>query len=166
MRIDAIRAAALKAVIEDDLNSIHHMNQRLRSLPQPISEERALAFAALQLHNLYNALENSFSQISRTFENHITDPAHWHQELLGKVFLDIPPVRPAVLPAPLKPLLKDLCGFRHFLRHGYDYELDAGRVNPLCQAWLKDGPQVVAALQRFAHALAAVAEGSAGQQPA
>ena len=161
MRIDPPTAAALKAVIESDLASITQLTASLRSLaglsdPQPA--ERDVIAAGYYLHNIYNALENTFDQVSRTFENHVKDHTRWHQELLHKMFLDMQPVRPAVLPLESKPLLDDLRGFRHRFRHSYDYPLDASRVATLAQAWLDHAASVCDALRSLARQLAEVAD--------
>src|SRR5947209_2253015 len=114
MKPDAAKLAALSAVIAHDVDTIVRLDVQLRELaaalgkPQPLF--RDLAAVAYVLHNLYNALENSFEQISRTFENHVTAPVQWHKELLGKMFLEIPAIRPAVLPEDLRSFLSDLRG--------------------------------------------------------
>lgn len=124
---------------------------------EALSEVETIA-AAYHLHNIYNALENTFDQISRTFENHVKDLSRWHQELLAKMFLDVPPVRPAVLPPGIRPLLSDLCGFRHIFRHSYDYTLDTAKLIALRTCWQAKGPDVIAALKSFAETLPSEAE--------
>jgi hypothetical protein len=157
MKIDATSAVALRAVLEADLASIAQLTESLRGLGNgPLGEPEAIA-AGYYLHNLYNALENSFDQISRTFENHVKDLSRWHQELLHKMFLDMPPLRPAVLPSGAKPLLDDLRGFRHRFRHSYDYPLDAAKVAALARRWIQEGPPVCASLRGFAAGLAGAA---------
>jgi small-conductance mechanosensitive channel len=163
MKIDASSAAALRAVIENDLQSIDRLTASLRTLPETsapqCSEPDAIA-AGYYLHNIYNALENSFDQISRSFENHIKDLSRWHQELLHKMFLDMNPVRPAVLPAQLKPVLDELRGFRHRFRHSYDYPLDTTRIAALNRLWLKHLDAITNALRLFSDQLAQVANDS------
>ena len=163
MKIDAHSAAALRAVIENDLQSIDRLTASLRTLPEPsepqCSEPDAIA-AGYYLHNIYNALENSFGQISRSFENHIKDLSRWHQELLHKMFLDMNPVRPAVLPSQLKPVLDDLRGFRHRFRHSYDYPLDATRIAALNRLWLQHAGTITNALRMFSDQLAEIANDS------
>ena len=161
MRIDPPAAAALKAVIESDLAAISQLTASLRSqagLSDPQPAERDVIAAGYYLHNIYNALENTFDQVSRTFENHVKDHTRWHQELLHKMFLDMQPVRPAVLPLESKPLLDDLRGFRHRFRHSYDYPLDAVRIVALTRTWLDHGTPVCDALRALAGKLAGVAE--------
>lgn len=157
MRIEPTDAAALRAVILRDLEAIERIEEHAASLMgAAASMSRAqvdsLGFA---LHNLYNALENSFTQISLSFENHVKDRVRWHRELLDKMFLAIPPVRPAVLPEAVRPLLADLLAFRHLFRHGYDLSLDQEKVVALFTRWDKDGRgQARQALDAFCALLA------------
>lgn len=146
---DARARAALAAVIERDLEAIGHLSTALVDLPADAGYQPCVA-VAYALHNLYCALENSFEQISRTFENHVVDREQWHRELMLKMLLDIPGVRPAVLPEALRPLLNELRSFRHLFRHSYDFQLDPQRLNNLTRAWHAGGPAVTSALRAFA----------------
>jgi len=153
MKVDPASAVALRAVIEANVASMMRLTELLRDLGTGPFGERDTIAAGYYLHNLYNALEESFDQISRTFENHVKDLSRWHEELLLKMFLDMSPLRPAVLTPSAKPLLDELRGFRHRFRHSYDYPLDAGRVCELAQRWLREGSTVGDALRRFAQRL-------------
>ena len=115
----------------------------------PVPAFRDLAAIAYILHNIYGAVENIFEQVSRTFENHVTDPAQWHRELLTKMFLEIPKVRPAVLPSDLRNFLNDLRGFRHVFRHAYEFELDAEKLKLLVRDWNEARTSLVSAVSRF-----------------
>ena len=53
------------------------------------------------------------------------------------MFLEIPKIRPAVLPADLRGFLNDLRGFRHAFRHTYEFELDVEKVALLVRNWNK-----------------------------
>ena len=159
MKPDTAQLASLAAVITETIAAIERLNVQLLeftvSLAVPKPEFRNLAAAAYLLHNVYCALENALEQISRTFENHVTDPAQWHRELLAKMFLEIPTVRPAVLPADLRGFLNDLCGFRHLFRHAYDFQLDPEKLNVLARDWAGARLEVLAALTRFRDSLIA-----------
>jgi len=150
VKIEPTAALALKAVIENDLRLIEEMNPRLDGFAGPEVNERDLATVGYGLHNLYNALENSFDQISRTFENHIVDTARWHRELLAKMFLDIPTVRAAVLSGAGRSLLHEMLRFRHLFRHGYDFELDAAKLHALLTRWQRGREGVTNDLRIFA----------------
>jgi len=136
---------------------MRRMDAELASLLPALAPDRGSfrdwAAAGYLLHNLYNALENSCDQISRTFENHVVDTARWHRELLDKMFLDIPGVRPAVFTEALRLLLHDLRGFRHIFRHSYDFSLDSTRLARLAADWNLGKTQLFAALQAFSDSL-------------
>ncbi len=91
MKIDPSEARSLIAVIEDNLAVLQERNRELDALAQKPWTENDLIVVGYHLHNLYSAIENSFDQISRTFENHVVDQAHWHRELMSKMFLDLSP---------------------------------------------------------------------------
>ncbi len=157
MQIDSASARALQAIVEYDIAAVRRLAARLEAVDPRQWSRQEQESAAYQLHNTYNALENSFLQVSRTFENHITQPERWHRELLEKMFLDLEPLRPALLPAASRPLLRDLLAFRHLFRHAYESELDAGKLERLLTAWRGGWPAVLAALESFAKMLAQTA---------
>jgi len=162
--------AALSAVVDHDLAALRKMDELLerssQSLQSDACEYRDLAATAYLLHNIYNAVENSFQQISRTFENHVVDRAQWHRELLDKMFLAIPAVRPCVLPESLRRLLNDLRGFRHLFRHSYDFELDRQRLRQLVQDWRLGKAALFDALTAFhRHLLVQAGIGEEGSRP-
>jgi hypothetical protein len=146
---DARAHAALAAVIDHDLRAISRLEAALVELP-PDAGYGACAGVAYGLHNLYSALENCFDQISRTFENHVVDREQWHRELMLKMFLAIPGIRPPVLTEEVRPLLNELRSFRHMFRHSYDFQLDPVRLNALTGSWRAGGPAVATALRAFA----------------
>jgi len=153
MKPDPPQLATLSAMITRNLEAIERLNEELTplvtGLDVPTPAFRDVAAIAYVLHNIYGALENVFEQVSRTFENHITDPAQWHRELLTKMFLDIPKVRPAVLPPSLRGFLNDLRGFRHIFRHAYEFELDAEKLKLLVRDWNESRTPLLLALSSF-----------------
>jgi hypothetical protein len=157
MRPDHAQLAALSAMIKRDIEAIGRLNEELASLEAGLNTSepsfRDVAAAAYVLHNIYGALENVFEQVSRTFENHITDRAQWHRELLTKMFLEIPGVRPALLPPALRGSLNDLRGFRHVFRHAYEFELDPAKVSMAVQNWNKARASLNSALTTFCERL-------------
>src|SRR5262245_4145849 len=153
MRPETPQLATLSAMIARDLEAIERLHSEFKPLEPSLNEAapayRDMAAIAYTLHNIYGALENMFEQISRTFENHVTDPAQWHRELLSKMFLEIPTVRPAVLPASLRAFLNDLRGFRHVFRHAYEFELDAEKLRLLVRERTESRATLSAALSDF-----------------
>lgn len=153
MKISPGEAAALAAVLHRDLEAIAALEAHADSLPGAGLTRAQLDSLGFTLHNLYNALENSFTQISLSFENHVKDQSRWHRELLEKMLLDVPPLRPSVLPPGSRALLADLLGFRHLFRHAYDYALDEQKTLALWRKWKMEGAAVKESLHAFANAL-------------
>ena len=98
--------------------------------PSKRAETTHLAYL---LHNLYCSLENLFQEVAKTFENKVEDPAKYHRELLKRMYMDIPGIRPKLLSHESYRILDELRGFRHIFRHAYDYELDPERIDNLKQ---------------------------------
>jgi hypothetical protein len=160
MKPDHATAATLSAVIENDIRAIESMTRRLGEIADSMNPESftELAGAAYLLHNIYNALENTFEQISRSFENHVKDVSKWHKELLGKMFLDIPGIRPAVFPQELRSILNELRGFRHIFRHSYDFEIDPRKLQIVIEDFSAKQEKLVMALSAFKRWLLCEAE--------
>ncbi|GFP23827.1 hypothetical protein HKBW3S09_01292, partial [Candidatus Hakubella thermalkaliphila] len=57
----------------------------------------------------------------------------YHRELLKRMQLDVPGIRPRLLSKESYLILDELRGFRHIFRHSYDYELAPDRVKSLKQ---------------------------------
>ena len=69
------------------------------------------------------------------------------------MFLDLAPLRPAVLMNESRPLLGDLLGFRHLFRHAYEFMLDEVKTLTLWRRWLAEGAAVKDALAHFSSLL-------------
>ena len=79
---------------------------------------------ALQLHNLYSAVEGLFEIVAGACENHVDTDAGYHTSLLRRMSVAVPGVRPATVSAEALPLLDNLRRFRHVVRHAYSAEID------------------------------------------
>jgi hypothetical protein len=99
--------------------------------------------------SLAAVIRQDLTAIARTFENHMVDTGRWHRELMLKMFLEIPGLRPAVLHETSRSLLSELRSFRHVFRHSYDYQLDVEKLNRLVEQWQQGGSEVIQALTRF-----------------
>lgn len=153
MKLDVGTAASLSAILAYDLKMIRKWRQEIEILDQSTNwdqpDARDLITQAYHLHNSYNALENSFEQISRAFENHVEDSPHWHKTLLNKMFLEMQNLRPSVLSENCRSALHDLRGFRHVFRHSYGIEFDKNKIHNLVCKWLQDSEIVISNLSDF-----------------
>jgi hypothetical protein len=122
-------------------------------------DEGLLARAAVALHHAYGAVEAALARIARTFG---TQPSgtNWHRSLLETMALEVPGVRPAVVSQEALPDLRELLGFRHFFRHAYQVQLDAGRLVLLRERAMRAKPLVDAIFQRLDSWLARLSAGT------
>lgn len=92
------------------------------------SDEMDLLALGSALHNLYNAFEGYFFRVAKFFENNI-DKQSWHRDLLDRMALEIPGVRPAIITnREMLERLDELRRFRHVFRNLYKTKLHPGKV--------------------------------------
>ncbi len=80
----------------------------------------------------------------------------WHADLVSQMQVDLPGVRPAVLPPDVATDLYELRRFRHFFRNAYVLGLDPERVHATAQRALRVHPMLIAGLARLVHHVDAV----------
>lgn len=153
MKIEPNAALTLAAFIRSALAAIERIETNVSQLNLQNPSAAEVDSLGYSLHNIYSAVENCFTQISLSFENHVRDRIRWHRELLEKMFLDISPLRPAVLPEQLHSLLGDLLGFRHMFRNAYELRLDKTKTLALWNRWLTENDFLKQSLTLFADQL-------------
>ncbi len=120
-------------------NQMELMERMLKEIKVTQSSDREkTSHLGYLLHNLYCAMEDLFQEIAKTFENRIEDLSKYHRELLKRMQLNMPGIRPRLLSKESYLILDELRGFRHIFRHSYDYELAPDRVKDLKQKILTD----------------------------
>jgi hypothetical protein len=107
-------------------DAFEQASQRLQG-----DEVRDLEAASFQLVRCYNALEQAALRVAKAFENNIDDDAGWHAEVMRRLTLDLPEIRPAVFLEADLAQLRELRGFRHMIVHAYDLVLDHVRMKAL-----------------------------------
>ena len=114
--------------LEGDLNElgrVEELNTRAWERIQAGAND-PLDWAALgyTLHSMYGIIENYFLRISKFFENRL--PSHrWHKELVDKMALTIPEIRPAFFEKPEERWrVVEMLKFRHRFRNMYGENLD------------------------------------------
>lgn len=153
IRIARNEALTLAAFIRSDLEAIARIENHVSQFDLDNLSPAELDSLGYAMHNIYNALENCFEQISRGFENHVSEKDRWHRELLEKMFLEIKSLRPAVLPDQASSVLGEMLGFRHLFRHGYDFKLDRAKTVALWNRWSDENSSVKQSLNKFADEL-------------
>lgn len=80
------------------------------------------------LHSIYNAIEGYFLRVAKFFENNVDQQA-WHRDLLDRMTLEIPAVRPSlVTDRGTAERIDELRRFRHLFRNLYKTRLNAAKL--------------------------------------
>ncbi len=110
------------------LDAMHHLVEE--DLPRIGRTTTASVAAAGLLENYYTAIETVFVRVSQSFGNSL-DRERWHSDLLHRMTLMVPDVRPAVISAETCNMLDELMRFRHFKRYYFQLDYDWNRLDYL-----------------------------------
>lgn len=146
--MDELALRVLAAEISADLQVIQ-ATAGLAKERFDLGSDAALEAAAYQLSRCYNALEQMAARIAKGFENQISDRTGWHVELMRRLSMAIPGIRPALFPPEMRADLQELRGFRHVFHHAYDLVLDSGRLILLLDAANRVANALPGAVQQF-----------------
>ncbi len=123
------RIAILLGYLNNQRSTISGIFDKLKSI-NPLDEHKIIHSAYL-LHNLYNAYEDLFQEISVCFENNIERSSGYHKNILLRMKISIPGIRPAILSEESYNLMSELLGFRHVFRHAYNYNIEPVKLQDL-----------------------------------
>jgi hypothetical protein len=124
------RLALLRAELERDLGEVTRQLDRA-TLHDPAASGPNAAWVALALDHAYSAFETLLVRLERALDLPPRTGERWHLELLEASALDVPDLRPAVVPRQALGDWLELLKFRHFLRHAYAADLDPQRLADL-----------------------------------
>ncbi len=108
----------------------------------------AAVVVADALSRYYTAAETVFFRIASFFENSL-EGKRWHADLLDRMAIAIPGVRPAVLTSPTQAALRELMRFRHFSRYYVELDYDWDRLDFLLKKFRALQGSLVEELNRF-----------------
>lgn len=126
--MDSIGLITLRAEIDDDLRVV---SEAVRMAQERFNQggEMGMESASYQLVRFFNVVEQLGLRVAKAFENHIDDDRGWHSQLVHRLGLDVPGIRPALYSPEVVTALHDVRGFRHVVTHAYDLELDPDRIS-------------------------------------
>ena len=107
------------------------------------------------LESAYTAMETRFVRVSQAFQNHLATE-RWHADLLDKMALEIPGVRPRVIAPQTHARLRELMRFRHFTRYYFELEYDWRKIDLLVLLFREAVPMLERDLGEFAAKLRTV----------
>jgi transcriptional regulator of heat shock response len=103
----------------------------------------------MRVQQLYTAHEDLFKQIAKSFENYIDVMSNFHKELLTRMSIEVPKLRPSVLSQQSLILLDKIRAFRHFVRHAYDCELQESELRLIQEKLKNEYARVESDLEKF-----------------
>jgi len=98
--------------------------------------------------DFYTCVETFLFRVSQEFENNLKKE-QWHKDLLQKMSLQIPNIRPALLSKTTSQLLSELLQFRHFRRYYFDFDYDWEKLELIEKKYLKAHPLLKEDIQNF-----------------
>jgi hypothetical protein len=107
----------------------------------------------------YTCLETAFVRVARFFENSL-DTAKWHSDLLERMIIDIPEVRPRMLTDEAYTLLLEFMRFRHFRRYYFQFDYDRDKMAFLEKKFRQVVPLVKSALNGYVEKLDKLGHGA------
>lgn len=161
------RLARLRREIDVDLAALEARSAEVTLLLQQWRDagglpRAELVLVAVNLHGWYTALETLLERIARLLDDDVPTGPTWHSDLIEQMEVDVPGVRPSVVPLDADADVHELRKFRHFFRNAYLLELDPARIREHADRLVRVHQLVqpaVAALRAHVDAMLTVAAG-------
>ena len=159
-----VRLTRLSKELDADMAALDARGREVGELTQAWATAGGLArpelvLLAVNLHGWYTALETALERVARLLDQTVPAGNTWHVDLLAQMQVEIPGLRPSVVPAATIPELHELRKFRHFFRNAYVLDLDPALVRARAESLLRIRQPVVDGLSRLrAHMAKAIAE--------
>lgn len=128
--MDLVGLTVLLKEIEADCAVIQSASRKA-ALRLTETTDGRLEACAFELARLYNIFEKILERVCTGFENHFEKKGDYHERLLQRLALELPGIRPAFIPKEFVHSVRELKGFRHFVRHAYDIEFREDRLREL-----------------------------------
>ncbi len=104
------------------------IEKTLATIPQePLSQlsKLELAGVAVLLNNFYNGVENILKQVFKKLSLKLPEGPAWHQDLINSS------VNENIISEALAEEISEYMGFRHFVAHGYVFNLNTEKLQEL-----------------------------------
>lgn len=117
----------LAAEISRELANLALLQEELAPLlpddPQANPGAASVRAIASILHDFYSGIEKVFRRIAQDVDGEVPRGDNWHMDLLQRMTIPIPDVRPAVVNTDLSETLVEYLRFRHLFRNVYEFHL-------------------------------------------
>ena len=127
---DGLLAELETAIRRELTNAAQLRREALAELAQPDRNPRVLGSV---MHDFYNCCERVFRRIGAEINGAAYRGEAWPKELLFRMTVAVPGIRPAVISEGLAAELDEYLSFRHLFRNIYGFELKGERVTRLAE---------------------------------
>ncbi len=122
--LDAVSLRSFIAELRDKLSTIQDIGREVETGIKRAGKKKELVPLELMglahcLEGFYTGIEDVFSEILTTINHGTLTSETWHRDLLRRMTLDVPKVRPPVIDEGLARKLDEYRRFRHRVRHMY-----------------------------------------------
>lgn len=155
LRPDA--ATRLRAELSSELGELTRVCGEI-TRRRDVRDDTATYALALLLMNYYTGAERIFRRIAAHLGGLPPASDRWHAQLLEDMALDLPGIRPAVLPRDTVERLARLMRLRHVLRNLYAWSVRRDELDVHVASLEATHTAVVASLSTFDEFLAALAQ--------
>jgi hypothetical protein len=150
----AVRLRRLQAELATEVSALRARELEVRDLLARWEHEGLLSRAelvllAVNLHGWYTAFEAGLERVARLLDESVPGGPSWHLDLIDQMRIDVPGLRPALVPSASLGPLHELRKFRHFFRNAYVLDLDPSKVRDRARDLEDAAPPIAAALGRF-----------------
>lgn len=141
-------AKEIISLVEKELHNITELIQELKKYKDKNSKLYRRAKGSV-LHDFYNCCERIFKIISKEINGNLSTAIKWHKELLNKMRIEIPGLRPKLISEKLAAELDQYLSFRHLFRNIYGFELASEKLDFLVNKFEKVAKQFIREVRKF-----------------
>jgi hypothetical protein len=143
----AVTRLALAADLERERDTIRDLVESIEELGRErahLGDKTWSLATSFQLERFYTAVEALTVRALIALDGAVSTGPTWHADVLRVGSLAIDSLRPPILSPDSVSALRELLGFRHYARHGYDAAPRASKV----EAIVRELPALHVALER------------------
>lgn len=148
------RLARLSSEVAIDASALAARSTETEGLLRSWSNAKSISrpdlmLVAANLHGYYTALETLCERVARQLDDTVPTGASWHADLIAQMQVEVPGLRPRVVPTEVVGELHELRKFRHFFRNAYVLDFDPVLVRAHAERLVRVHRPVAATIGEF-----------------
>lgn len=144
-----ILAAELRQELENLDRLAEELGPLLPSDPQTKPPAPSVRAIGSIIHDFYNGVEKVFRRVAQEIDEEVPKGESWHLDLLQRMAIEVPEVRPALISRELAETLSEYLRFRHLFRNVYSFQIRWDRFAHLARGMKETLQQFRSELKSF-----------------